>query len=114
MGRSQFSLLFCNVVLVTIFVAPAHAEVDIEAAKVLARTNDCLKCHAAEKDKLGPSIAKIAAKYKGVADAQAKAIEHMTSGPTVKLSDGVEVQHKIIGTKDPLELANIANWFLSH
>lgn len=92
----------------------AQAAVDVEAAKELARTNDCLKCHSADKDKKGPAMKKIADKYRGKPEAQATVIRHFTSGPTVTLPDGLEIRHKIIDTKDPKELANIADWFLSH
>ena len=92
----------------------AHAAVDVEAARELAKTNDCLKCHSADKDKKGPAMKKISDKYRGKPDAQETVIKHFTSGPTVTLPDGLEIRHKIIGTKDPKELANIADWFLSH
>lgn len=114
MEISSQGLLTGTVILAVCLVAPVHANVDLEAAKALARTNDCLKCHAADRDKRAPSMAKIAAKYKGVPDAQAKVIQHLTSGPVVKLSDGSEVNHKIIDTSDAKELGNIADWFLSH
>ena len=92
----------------------AQQAVDVEAAKALARTNDCFKCHAADKDKRAPSMQKIAAKFKGVPDAQARDIQHITSGPMVKLTDGSEIKHKIIHASDAKELENIADWFLSH
>lgn len=94
--------------------AMAQSVVEVEAAKALARTNDCFKCHAVDRDKRAPSMEKIAAKFKGVPDAQAKVIQHMTTGPMVKLSDGSEVKHKVIDTSDAKELENIADWFLSH
>jgi len=94
--------------------AAAQATVDVEAAKELAKTNDCLKCHSADKDKKGPSMQKISDKYRGKPDAQEKVILHFTSGPTVTLPDGLEIRHRIIDTKDPKERANIADWFLSH
>ena len=92
----------------------AQAAVDVEAARELAKTNDCLKCHSADKDKKGPAMKKVSDKYRGKPDAQETVIKHFTSGPTVTLPDGLEIRHKIIGTKDPKELANIADWFLSH
>ena len=46
------------------FCVPAHA-VDADAALALARQNNCLKCHAIDKDKDGPSYKKVAEKYKG-------------------------------------------------
>jgi cytochrome c len=39
-----------------------------EAAKLLARRNNCLKCHAEVKDKKGASYRKMALKYKDMPD----------------------------------------------
>ena len=86
---------------------------DEEAAKKLAKKNDCTKCHAVDKDKKGPSYKKISAKYKGKADGEEKAIKNMTTATKVKLSDGTEEEHKIIDTKDPKELKNLAQWILA-
>ena len=91
----------------------AYAAVDADAAQALAKKNDCFKCHAVEKSKKGPSLQKIAAKYKGKADGQEKVIHNITSGNKVKLSDGTEEDHKIIDTKDAKELKNLADWILS-
>jgi len=87
--------------------------VDADAANALAKRNDCFKCHAIDKTKKGPSYKKIAAKYKGKADAEEKAIKNFTTGPKVKLEDGTEEDHKVIDTKDPKELKNLAQWILS-
>ena len=92
---------------------PAHAAVDAVAAEALAERNDCFNCHALAKTKKGPSYKKIAAKYKGKPDGQEKAIKNMTAGGKVKLADGTEENHKVIDTKDPKELKNIADWILS-
>lgn len=66
-----------------------------------------------DKTKKGPSIKKIAEKYRGKADGQEKAIKNMTTGPKVKLDDGTQEDHKIIDTKDMKELKNLANWMLA-
>ena len=94
-------------------LAPAHAAVDEAAAKALAKKNDCFKCHAIDKSKKGPSYQKIAAKYKEKKLGEKEAIKQMTTGPKVKLEDGTEEEHKIIETKDPKELSNLAQWILS-
>lgn len=91
----------------------ARAEVDADAAKALFKQNDCTKCHAPAKDKKGPSLKKIAKESAGKADAVKKLIDHMTSGKKVKLEDGSEEEHKIIDTKDPKALKNVAEWILS-
>lgn len=114
MFKFSLSALTASVLFALGAMAPAHAAVDVDAAKALAKSNDCLKCHAADKDKKGPSMKKIAAKYKGKADGQEMAIKNMTEGQMVKLTDGTEEKHKIIDTKDPKELKNMADWYLSH
>lgn len=113
MKNLSFSRLSASAVLALTCLAPAHAAVDADAAQALAKKNDCFKCHAVDKTKKGPSLKKIAAKYKGKPDGQEKAIKNITSGNKVKLSDGTEEDHKIIDTKDPKELKNLADWILS-
>jgi cytochrome c len=94
-------------------MSSAYAAVDADAAQALAKKNDCFKCHAVEKTKKGPSLQKIAAKYKGKADGEEKVIHNITSGNKVKLSDGTEEDHKVIDTKDAKELKNLAAWILA-
>lgn len=106
-------LLASSVVLALTIASSARAAVDEAAAKALAKRNDCFKCHAVDKTKKGPSYKKIAAKYKGKPEGQDKAIKNMTTVSKVKLEDGTEEDHKIIDTKDPKELKNMADWILS-
>jgi cytochrome c len=89
------------------------ADIDADAAQALAKKNDCLKCHAIDKTKKGPSYKKIAAKYKGKADGEEKLLKNITTGPKVKLEDGTEEEHKIIDSKDPKALKNLVDWILS-
>ena len=86
---------------------------DEDAARSLAKKNDCFKCHAVDKSKKGPSYKKIADKYRGKADGQSKLITNFTTEPMVKLSDGKEEKHKLIDTKDINEQKNLADWILS-
>lgn len=96
-------------------LTPAYAEIDVAAAKALFKGNECVKCHAPEKDKKGPSLQKIAEKYKGKADAQASLIKHFTSGQMVKmLTDGKEEKHFVLDSKDPKVQKNLADWILSN
>ena len=94
------------------FTAPAFA-VDADAAMALARKSDCLKCHAVDKTKKAPSFQKIAAKWKGKPDAEAKLIDNITKAPKVKLEDGTEEEHKVVATKDMGEIKNIIGWILA-
>ena len=94
-------------------MAPVHAAVDADAAQKLAKKNDCFKCHAIDKTKKGPSYKKIAAKFKEKKLGEKDAIKQMTEGYKVKLEDGTEEDHKIIDTKDPKALSNLAQWIMS-
>jgi cytochrome c len=90
--------------------------VDADAAKALARQNNCLKCHAVDKDKDGPAFKKVAEKYKGKADAEKRLIDHITSGEKAKFPDGHEEEHKIVKTsppKDMEQIKNLVQWVLA-
>jgi cytochrome c len=90
------------------------SKVDADAAKNLARTDHCLRCHAVNKKKEGPSYHEIAAKYKGQPDAQKELIEHITSGTeSVKLSDGHKELHKFDKTTDKAQIENLVRWILA-
>lgn len=87
--------------------------VDAVAAKKLARQESCLRCHAVDKKKEGPSYQAVAYKYKGQSDAQGKLVEHITVGDRVKLSDGHMEDHKITKTKDAERINNLIAWILT-
>jgi len=97
------------------FCATARAA-DVEAAKALARQNNCFKCHAVEKEKDGPAWKKVAEKYKDKPDAAERLVQHLTTGEKAKFPDGHEEEHKIIQTSPPKDMAQIRNlvdWILS-
>lgn len=92
--------------------APASAA-DADAAQALAKKSGCLKCHAVDKAKKGPSFQATAAKYKGKTDAEAKLIDIVTKAPKVKFEDGTEEEHKVVDTKDMKEIKNLVAWILA-
>lgn len=92
-------------------MAQAQA-VDVAAAEALAKSSKCTKCHAADKEKTGTSYKKIAAKYKGKADAEAKLTTHLNTGPKVKI-DGVEEDHAKIASTDAPAVKNLVQYILS-
>lgn len=114
MKLTSFSAILGATAFSLVALTSAQAAIDEDAAKALFKKNDCAKCHAPEKAKKGPSLKKTADKYRGKADGQEKAIKNMTSGLKVKLEDGTEEEHKVIDTKDPAQLKNLADWILSH
>jgi cytochrome c len=113
MNKFSFSLVGASLVLALTSLVPVHAAVDADAAQALFKKNECTKCHSVDKTKSGPALKKIAAKYKGKADAQEKLIKHMTTGPKVKNDEGTEEEHKIINTKDSAVLKNLSDWILA-
>ncbi len=86
---------------------------DDAAAESMVRQNGCLKCHSVTKHKEGPAYHDVAEKYRGKPGAEERIIKHITSGEKAKFDDGHEEEHKIIKTKDPAELKNVADWILS-
>lgn len=108
------STLMAGAALMAI-IPSAHA-LDEEAAKALAKQNNCLKCHAIDKEKDGPAYKEVAKKYKGKANAEARLIEHITSGEKAKFPDGHEEEHKVVKTSPPKDMAQIKNlvqWILA-
>jgi len=112
--HARSSILFSIAsALVLAFSVSAFADVDADAAKSLARKSDCFKCHSVDKDKEGPAYHKVAEKYRGKPEAEAKLIHHVTAGEKVKFSDGHEDEHKIVKTENMEEIKNLVDWILS-
>lgn len=112
--------LFASLIASIVFSFSADAlAADADAAITLAKQNGCFKCHnytveqQTKKQKDGKPWFEVAAKYKGKPDAADKLIFHITSGEKAKFPDGHEEEHKIIKTKDPVQLKNLADWILS-
>lgn len=114
MKRMSASASLVLLAATALFASSPVLAVDADAAKALAKKNDCFKCHAVDKTKKGPSYKKIAEKYKGKeAEGEQKMLKNITTGPKVKLEDGTEEEHKIIDTKDQAELKNLLQWILA-
>src|SRR5262245_23921035 len=92
---------------------PATAAVDADSALKLAKDNGCTKCHSVDKAKKGPAYQKVAAKYKGKADGEAKLMDFLSKSPKVKLEDGSEEDHKAVNTKDAAQVKNLVQWVLA-
>jgi cytochrome c len=88
------------------------ADVDAGAAEALAKKSGCLKCHAIDKKKDGPSFHETAEKLKGKPDAEARLYKHLTTNPKIKV-DGKEELHESPKTKNEAEIKNLIAWVLS-
>ncbi len=86
---------------------------DAAAAQTLARQSNCLKCHAIDKKKEGPSYQDVAAKYKGKPNAVERLTQHITTGEKAKFDDGHEEDHAIVKSKDPAQIKNLVEWILA-
>jgi cytochrome c len=102
-----------SLALLALVITPAAQAMDAEAAQALARQNNCFKCHSVEKKKDGPSFKESGAKFKAKPDGVERIVHHLTSGEKAKFPDGHEEEHKIIKSKDPAEVKNLAEWILS-
>ena len=99
-----------------LLISTSAMAMDADAAKALARQNNCLKCHGIDKDKDGPAYSRVAAKFKGRADAEEHLIYHITSGEKAKFPDGHEEEHKIVKTSPPNDkeqIKNLVQWILA-
>lgn len=84
------------------------------AARKLAKSNNCFRCHAVEREKNGPAWSDISAKYKLKPNGAEKLMEHLTSAPKIKLlEEGTEEEHKIVKFRQKAELQNLVQWILS-
>ena len=111
MIKSTLSLIGASAILALASIAPAHAAPDADAAQALLKSDGCTKCHAVDKDKKGPSLKKIATKFKaGGAD---KLAAKMTEAHKVKMEDGTEEDHKVLTSKDPKAVKNLAEFILA-
>jgi cytochrome c len=117
MAKIKTSVIATTLIAAAISLMGGSAyAVDADAAKALAKQNNCFKCHAVDKEKDGPAYHKVAEKYKGKANAEAKLIEHITSGEKAKFPDGHEEEHKIVKTsppKDMEQIKNLVQWILA-
>ncbi len=105
-------LILTVALLTTAFAASAAPAADAAAALALARKSDCLKCHAVDKKKDGPSYKDVAAKYKGKPDAEQKLYTHLTTNPMVEI-DGEKEEHTSLKTKNDADIRNVIQWILS-
>jgi cytochrome c len=105
--------LIAAAVAISLSLAPIAGAADAETAQLLARQSGCFKCHAVDKKKDAPAYRDVAAKYKGNPTAEAKLINHVTSGEKVKFEDGHEEEHKIVKSNNPAEIKNLVDWILS-
>ncbi|MFT3847975.1 MAG: c-type cytochrome [Propionivibrio sp.] len=97
------------VIAASLSVAPARAD------EVLAKSKNCMACHALDAKRIGPSYKDIAKRYAGQSDIEIKLAERIIKG-----SKGVwkkELKAEFVMPPNPTvksdEAAKIAAWILS-
>lgn len=112
-SRTRLTRLIGSLACIVFVTTPGTVLASDEAAaRDLAQSSGCFKCHGVEKKKDGPALRDVAAKYKGVADAETKLIYHVTSGEMVKFDDGHEEHHKKVKTNSSSDTRNLVQWIL--
>jgi cytochrome c len=112
-SRTHFTRLIGPLLCAAFLTTPGTVLASDEAAaRDLAQSSGCFKCHAVDKKKDGPALRDVAAKYEGVADAETKLTYHVTSGEMVKFDDGHEEHHKKVKTNSPNDTRNLVQWIL--
>lgn len=97
-----------GVVALSMAVDTAHAN-DPEA---LMKRSGCFRCHAVERAKIGPAYKDVAARYRGIGDAEQRIVIHLTTNPKIKL-DGQEEEHVSMSKATEADVRGVASWILS-
>jgi cytochrome c len=112
MNQVTFSTLLRSLLAVGLTCGALAAQAqDVAAAEATIKDSKCSKCHSVDKEKTGPSYKKVAEKYKGKADAEAKLLTHLTTGPKIKV-DGEEEAH-VKAKGDDAAIKNLAKYILT-
>lgn len=89
---------------------PLSRAQDAAKAEASLKSGGCLKCHSVSADKDGPAYKKVAAKYKGKADAAATVEDELKKG-MLKV-DGKDTKHATFKGSDA-DLKNAVQYILS-
>jgi cytochrome c len=80
------------------------------AAMDLAKSSGCLSCHALDEKVVGPAYVKVAAKYKGVADAPDSLAQSVRIGSSGKWGRMAMPAHNTMSDQD---IKTLIRWVLS-
>lgn len=80
-----------------------------QASAELAKSKNCMACHAMDKKVLGPGFKDVAAKYKGQKDAETKLAASITKGSTGVWGPMAMPPNSVT----PAEAATLAKWVLA-
>ncbi|MCX7893148.1 MAG: c-type cytochrome [Burkholderiales bacterium] len=76
------------------------------------RKRGCFKCHAVDRTKVGPAYREVAAKYRGIPDADERLRLHLTTAPRIRI-EGHEEEHVSLAGIPDADLRAVVSWILS-
>ncbi|MCX7194041.1 MAG: c-type cytochrome [Proteobacteria bacterium] len=76
--KIRYALLLAGVCLTG--ASAANASVDMAQGAALAKTHNCLACHAVDRKMVGPAYQDVAKKYKGDKEAVAMLVNKVKAG----------------------------------
>jgi len=102
-------LLFTTALAAMIGTTPALAGAD------LAKSKQCMECHAVDKEVKGPSFKAIAKLYKGTDKAEARMADKIRKGGAEHWGPNVMPSAEARGVKiSDAEAKKLAHWVLTH
>lgn len=105
---------FALVALALVIGAPAAQAMSDAAVVNLMKKNNCMKCHAPDRKKDGPSYKELAEKYRALPqdEARAEVRKQVTTFSKVEVK-GKEENHEPLKTQKEEEITAVIEWILS-
>jgi cytochrome c len=92
--------------------SPAAQAQDVAAAEATLKKSGCLKCHAVDRKKDGPSFKESGASFKAKPDGEKLLFTKLSTTTKIKV-DGKEEDHDPLKTKNEAEIKNVVTYILT-
>lgn len=92
--------------------SPSAFAQDVAAAEALLKKSGCLKCHAVDRRKDGPSFKESGANFKAKPDGEKLLFTKLSTTTRIKV-DGKEEDHDPLKTKNEAEIRNVVTYILT-
>ncbi|HEY5720680.1 MAG TPA: c-type cytochrome [Gammaproteobacteria bacterium] len=74
--------------------------------------NKCFKCHAVEREKVGPAYINVSKKFNEDPNGRQKIYTHLTTSPTIKV-EGRDETHVNLKAGGDADINEVISWLLS-
>lgn len=108
----KFRSILVAAAVVLGFAATSASAQDVAAAEATLKKSGCLKCHAVDRKKDGPSFKESAANFKAKPDGEKLLFTKLSTTTKIKV-DGKEEDHDPLKTKNEAEIKNVMAYILS-